>query len=117
MSQLSIVDLSFCESQRFGSNQVSGGVVIGVTIYSPSPTFPIFAGSSSRTVSSTDYFLEESYFFNDSSGTFGNESYFFDASTGTFGYVMATTSQYPNGSTSTSASYTVSTYETPVILS
>lgn len=117
MSQLSIVDLSFCESQSSGNSQVLGGVGVGVTIFSPSPTFPTFAGSSSSTVSSTDYFLEESYFFNDSTGTFGNESYFFDATTGTSGYVMATTTQYPNGTTSTSASYTVSIYETPVIFS
>ncbi len=115
MSQLKIVDLSFCESQCSGNSQVSGGVGVGVTIYTPSPTFPTIAGSSSSAVSSTDYFFEESYFFNDSPGTFGQESYFFDPSTGTSGYAMATTTQYPNGSISTSASYAVSTDETPVI--
>ncbi len=65
MSRITIVDLSFCESEISGSSQIQGGI----TVYSPTGAWSV----SSDSAHSEGYYTD----------------YFFDKKTGNYGYVIA----------------------------
>ncbi|MBW4569298.1 MAG: hypothetical protein KME31_15130 [Tolypothrix carrinoi HA7290-LM1] len=67
MSRITILDLSFCESEISGSSQIQGG--IGITVYSPTGTWSVSADSAHS----------HSHYTN----------HFFDKETGSYGYVVA----------------------------
>lgn len=66
MSRITILDLSFCESEISGSSQIQGG--IGITVNSPTGAWSVSASSAHSQGYYTDYF--------------------FDKETGSYGYVI-----------------------------
>jgi hypothetical protein len=67
MSQLRIVDLSFCESDISITTEVQGG--LGVTVYSPTGAY----STSANSAHSSGYFT----------------AFYFDRNTGKFGYAVS----------------------------
>jgi len=65
MSQLTIVDLDFCDNEIPSNREVKGGLGFGSTVYSPTGSFSTSASSDQ----SSGYSV--SYFFNPDTGAFG----------------------------------------------
>ena len=65
MSQLTIVDLSFCDSESPSHREVKGGLSFGVSVSNPTGSFATSASSDS----SSGYSV--SYSFNPTTGAYG----------------------------------------------